>query len=169
MTAQTNEILFQEIIKLQRKFRRNTPHHHGGMNRPPHPPVADGRRFEDRPHPPRAGMAKGAFPPPPRRERILRILLSEESGLRQKQLCETMGVGAPAMSETIERLEADGYVERIPDPEDKRATRILLTEKGKARAYEMQDNHEENMDEMFKNLTEDEKVQLIALLQKING
>jgi len=78
-----------------------------------------------------------------------------------------MGIGAPAMSETIDRLEEDNYIERITDPDDRRATRILLTEKGKARAYEIQDDHAESLNQLFKNLNEDEKTQLIDLLQKI--
>ena len=138
MHTNVNEDLFQEILKLQRRVRQTTP--------PPR---------DDLPH-------------PPFRERILRSLLEAEKGFRQKQLCEMIGVGAPAMSETVERLEAEGYIQRIPDPDDGRATRILLTDLGRARAYETRDDHEKHMSEMFKKLNEDEKILLTTLLKKIN-
>lgn len=152
MHTNVNEDLFQEILKLQRRVRQTTPPPRDDL---PRPPSRDGRRFQGHPH-------------PPFRERILRSLLEAEKGFRQKQLCEIIGVGAPAMSETVERLEAEGYIRRIPDPDDGRATRILLTDLGRARAYETRDDHEKHMSEMFKKLNEDEKILLTTLLKKIN-
>lgn len=150
MRSNINENLFQEIGKLQRRVRQVAPVP-GGITNHPHPPIANGHKH-----------------PPLGRERILRILLSAETGMRQKELAECFNIGAPAVSESIDRLECDNYIVRIPDPDDRRATRIVLTEKGKARAYEIQDDHTESLNRLFENLSEDEKAQLIALLQKIN-
>lgn len=71
------------------------------------------------------------------------------------------------MSEYINRLEDDGYVTREVDPSDKRATLITLTEKGQARAAEIQDEHDERIGRLFTGLTGDEKLQLICLLDKL--
>ncbi len=152
MFNDSNETLFHEIIKLQHIVHRILPPPHEEDNKPhlPH------KGFPDKNH------------PPFRRENILRVLIDAENGLRQKQIAEIMGIRAPAMSESILKLEDMNYVERKPDPDDGRATRIVLTEKGRARAYEIQDNHTEILNGLFKNLSEDEKNQLIGLLKKIN-
>ncbi len=101
------------------------------------------------------------------RERILGILLENEGGLRQKAIAEEMHIGPSATSEFIDKLEQTGYIERRPDPEDGRATRIYLTEKGKARAYELEDERKERFASLFTALTDEEKEQLLALLDKL--
>ena len=101
------------------------------------------------------------------RERILGILLESEDGLRQKAIAEQMHIGPSSTSEFIDKLEQTGYIERRPDPDDGRATRIYLTEKGKARAYELEDERKERFANLFAALTEEEKEQLLALLDKL--
>ncbi len=97
------------------------------------------------------------------------ILHSAEGGMRQKEIAEIMEIGASATSQMIDKLEKDGFVKRIPDPDDRRATRIILTEEGTARAYEVDNEQESALERFFVNLQEEEKQQLIALLQKIRG
>jgi DNA-binding MarR family transcriptional regulator len=43
-----------------------------------------------------------------------------------------LGVTNAAVSQMLERLVQHGYVERLEDPEDRRARRISLTAKGKS-------------------------------------
>ena len=103
------------------------------------------------------------------REMILVILAKHESGVRQKTLAEEMKVNPSSMSEFIDRLESTGYITRTVDPEDKRATLISLTEKGKARAAELEDERVEHLSKIFCNLTNEEKHELIRLLNKLYG
>ena len=103
------------------------------------------------------------------RERILLILAGHEGGVRQKVLAEEMKVNPSSMSEFIDRLESTGYITRTVDLSDKRATLITLTEKGEARAAELEDEKNEHLSKMFSNLTEDEKKELIRLLNKLFG
>ena len=114
---------------------------------------------------------EGGFPHGPRlalnRERVLEVLLENEEGLRQKEIGERMGVNPSSMSEFIQRLEADGYVERSVDPEDRRATRIRLTDLGRARAWELADEKENRYARLFGNLTDEEKAELIRLIDKM--
>lgn len=60
---------------------------------------------------------------------ILLHLLTQGQEMRQEQLVEQLDVSKPAVSRTLNSLEAKGYVTRQPDPDDKRAHRIHLTEK----------------------------------------
>ena len=99
--------------------------------------------------------------------RLLSALMEHEDGVRQKVLAEEMRVNPSSMSELIGKLEAEGYAVRTVDPEDKRATLITLTEVGKARAYELEDERQERFAKPFAKLTEDEKEQLLSLLEKL--
>jgi DNA-binding MarR family transcriptional regulator len=54
-------------------------------------------------------------------------------GTRPSVLAERAGMTRPAMGELIDELEAAGYVERVADPEDRRAKLIKPTRKTLAR------------------------------------
>ena len=41
------------------------------------------------------------------------------------------GISAQAMVEIVDSLQARGYVERVPDPRDRRAKRVRLTDEGR--------------------------------------
>lgn len=56
--------------------------------------------------------------------------LELEDGLRLTDLASRAGITAQSMGELVDDLEVKGYVERRPDPNDRRAKRIYLTERG---------------------------------------
>ena len=165
MKKTNEELLYIELIHFTRGARRYL---HGEGPHPEGPafpcgPGCPPGRPPRRPH--------GHRSPVLARERILTLLLEHETrqddaaeaagpaderaaaekaetvgaGLRQKQLTEEMRINASTMSEFIGHLESDGYVERNIDPSDKRATLITLTEKGRARAHELQDERKEKL------------------------
>lgn len=51
-------------------------------------------------------------------------------GMLQTELAEIMEVGKVTVGGLIDHLEAAGYVERRPDPKDRRAKRVVITAKG---------------------------------------
>ena len=51
-------------------------------------------------------------------------------GMTQAQLSRRVAIEQPTMVRTIDRMERDGLVTRSPDPGDRRASRITLTERG---------------------------------------
>jgi DNA-binding MarR family transcriptional regulator len=53
-------------------------------------------------------------------------------GMTQSQLARRTAIEQPTMVRTIDRMVRDGLVTRTPDPDDRRATRIMLTERGSA-------------------------------------
>lgn len=53
-----------------------------------------------------------------------------ENGMRLTELAQVAGMTKQSIGEIVDDLEALSYVERIPDPADKRAKLIRLTEKG---------------------------------------
>ena len=56
----------------------------------------------------------------------------EYSGpMRITDLAELQGVTQPGMTTLVDRLAADGYAERFPDPTDGRATLVRITPAGR--------------------------------------
>lgn len=59
-------------------------------------------------------------------------------GMMQTELAGVLDIGKVALGGLIDRLEANGYVERRADPVDRRAKRIELTETGAALLSDIQ-------------------------------
>ena len=80
----------------------------------------------------------------------LRHLALAEAPLTLTQLAERHCCGRSNVTALIDRLEADGYVERTVDPNDRRTVRAALTEAGRtayARASAILAEHERSIDE----------------------
>jgi DNA-binding MarR family transcriptional regulator len=63
---------------------------------------------------------------------------STTDGLMQVEIARKMDLGKVTVGGLIDRLEAQGYVERRPDKTDRRARRVYVTEKGFSVITEMQ-------------------------------
>ena len=64
----------------------------------------------------------------------------------------------------VDALEEEGLVRRQPHPTDRRATVIELTRKGERTADAMYDEHREAVSELFLELSEEDRVELVRLL-----
>ena len=151
----------ERLLEKLHQLRRGRRHGHG------RPEGSMGMKGHGCEHGPHEGHGMRRFMSPERGRVLTALLEAEKDGIRQKDLLAVLTVQPSTLSETIDKLEADRYVERTVDPEDRRATLICLTEKGKARAYEMMDARRTHAAEVFKNLSDEEKQQLLALLEKI--
>jgi DNA-binding MarR family transcriptional regulator len=69
------------------------------------------------------GVAPGQFAP--------LVMLFEEDGLTQAELCRRINVEQPTMANTLERMERDGLVKRKADSEDRRRAHVFLTARAK--------------------------------------
>lgn len=57
--------------------------------------------------------------------------LTVKDGINQKELAEMIFLEPPTLVPIIDRMEKDGWVQRTPDPEDRRSNRVFLTKKSK--------------------------------------
>lgn len=57
---------------------------------------------------------------------------TKERGLRLTEIAERGNMTKQSAGEVVDDLVARGYVERIPDPDDRRAKLVRLTERGEA-------------------------------------
>lgn len=105
--------------------------------------------------------------PAVKREIILAILSDNDGGMRQNKLAEAFRVSPSTLSEMLNRLESDGLITRVTDPADRRATLLTLTADGTKRSEEIKQESRARFAALFRNLSEDEKTQLISLLHKV--
>ena len=67
----------------------------------------------------------------------------------------------------LQRFERDGFVERRPDLDDQRISRVHTTEKGRATEKEVQKQWSQLEQESFSGLSDEESVVLRRLLLKV--
>jgi DNA-binding MarR family transcriptional regulator len=57
--------------------------------------------------------------------------ISQETGTPATKIAPLLGMEPRSLTRLIKKMETEGLVRRVPDPEDKRSVLILLTELGK--------------------------------------
>src|SRR3954467_7342956 len=57
--------------------------------------------------------------------------IADSEPLRPGELAGRLGVEAPHVTRPVQQRQKPGYVTRVPDPDDRRAQRIQLTEAGR--------------------------------------
>jgi len=75
--------------------------------------------------------------------------LGHSPGLKQVELAERLDVEPITAGRMVDRLEEAGFVERQPDPVDRRAWRLVLTAKAGPIIARLTDLAEEMSDEAF--------------------
>lgn len=60
------------------------------------------------------------------------LALYERDGLTQRELCDRVRIEQATMAKTLQRMERDGLVRCVPDPEDRRRIRVYLTDRAKS-------------------------------------
>jgi len=90
-------------------------------------------------------------------------------GINQAPLAEAMEIQPITLARLIDRLEAGGWVERRPDPGDRRAVRLFLTPKAQPILTELRDAAEAVHEETCANMSVAEFEQLLASLEKIKS
>ena len=104
-----------------------------------------------------------------KREMILGVLMLSEDGMNQREIAEEMGASPSTLSEMINRLVEDGYVERKADPGDRRARLLSLTEAGRIQGQEILEECACVLAFLFRNLEDGDKMELVRLLDKLLG
>lgn len=101
-------------------------------------------------------------------KRILIVLQETGGSMTQRELTERLGIQPGSASEVIAKLEAAGYLKRTTSEADRRTADVELTEAGKAAAANAKEERTRRHEEMFSCLSENEKNQLLSLLEKVN-
>jgi DNA-binding MarR family transcriptional regulator len=93
--------------------------------------------------------------------------LAREDGQTLAQLSRRMLVTAGNLTGLVDRAERDGIVERRPDPNDRRLTRVSLTARGQKLAQKAIARHAELAEEILGPLQAKEREELRRLLGRL--
>jgi DNA-binding MarR family transcriptional regulator len=93
--------------------------------------------------------------------------LSESRAETQAQIADALGYDRSWLVGLLDELEAEGLIERKPDPADRRRNVVTLKPEGEAKLLELRGLSKQVEDEFLAPLTKDERQQLHALLQKV--
>jgi len=91
-------------------------------------------------------------------------VLGEVGSARIGDLATHVGIKPPAASALIDSLDAKGYIAREPDAEDRRVTRVSLTDAGHQQLMSAEAERREHMRRYFSVLEEDD----LRVLVRIN-
>ncbi|MBB3611065.1 MarR family winged helix-turn-helix transcriptional regulator [Rhizobium sp. BK602] len=97
------------------------------------------------------------------------LALAASDGLPAGTLAQKLGVKAPTMTRTIGRMEAQGFVERRPDAEDARLTKVYLTETGRNSVGEIESSAAACDELATRGFSEKDVRSLVRLLKAIEG
>jgi len=91
---------------------------------------------------------------------VLRFV-SKNEGCLMKDLAEEFSVTLAAITGIADRLEEKGVLKRTEDPQDRRASRLRLTPRARSLMRRMDEARQKTMEEILKNLSKKERVQLM--------
>ena len=94
-------------------------------------------------------------------------MVSMKEGINQKDLAFLLGIRPQTLGEMLQKLEERGLVVRTKSQTDGRAIEVSLTDEGRARASEIAERRAQAAADVFVVLSEDEKEQLNAILDKL--
>jgi len=101
------------------------------------------------------------------RTRML-LQISREGVARSIDLAGAFGYAPRTVTEAIDGLERDGLVRRDPDPNDRRAKIISLTEAGRAAAAGAEESRRQYIASVYGVFSPEECERLVALVGKLN-
>lgn len=95
------------------------------------------------------------------------VRLEKNEGVSQARLAELAEVDAMTMVRILDRMEAEGLLERRPDPSDRRARCLYLTAKARPILSEIWRLCDEIRAEIFAGVSKSEREQFMDVLQRV--
>ncbi|BFK80475.1 MarR family transcriptional regulator [Clostridium baratii] len=96
-------------------------------------------------------------------------LIAHNGQVTISQLCDEMFLAKGTVSGIVKRLEEAGYVKKIKNEEDKRNTYVTFSDKGMEFAKKFRNDINKSFDEIFRNFTEEEIIEVKSNLIKLRN
>ncbi|WP_376706330.1 MarR family transcriptional regulator (plasmid) [Mesorhizobium sp. ISC25] len=90
--------------------------------------------------------------------------LSRREGIHQNRLADLMEIMPITLARLLDKMEARGFIERRPDPADRRAWLLYLTPEAPPLLEIMRSNGQKTRDEAFAGLSADAQQRLLQNL-----
>ncbi|HEY2403955.1 MAG TPA: MarR family transcriptional regulator [Steroidobacteraceae bacterium] len=95
------------------------------------------------------------------------VRLEKNEGVSQARLAELAEVDPMTMVRILDRMEAEGLLERRPDPADRRARCLYLTAKAKPILNEIWRLSDEIRAEIFAGVSKEERERFMGVLERL--
>jgi len=95
--------------------------------------------------------------------------LARNEGVSQKRLSELAEIDPMTLVRILDRMEADGWVERRSDPSDRRARSLWVTDQARPIIDRIWDLAAQTRAEALADLADEERGLLLELLERIHG
>lgn len=95
--------------------------------------------------------------------------LRRHEGIHQAALAELVEIAPITLARLLDRMAAAGWIERRPDPADRRARRLFLTERARAEFRPMREIAAEVRATALAGLAPEEVAQLMATLERVKA
>jgi MarR family transcriptional regulator, transcriptional regulator for hemolysin len=95
------------------------------------------------------------------------VALKDGHASTQRDLARFAKIGQPPMAQMLARMERDGIILRVPDEDDRRSSRIVLTATAEAQMPAAIQALFEGNNEAMEGFTEEESRLLVALLVRL--
>ena len=90
-----------------------------------------------------------------------------KSSLTMGELSHTLSVPLSTATRMTDRLVDHEYMQRLPDPEDRRIVRVALTENGRKLHKQIDNYVRQRLQQIFSHLSLEERTTLITLIAKL--
>ena len=97
------------------------------------------------------------------------LTLWEQEGITQTEFAERLQITPATVTKMLQRMEKAGFIQRKPDTQDQRVTRVYLTEAGRAVKNDVEGIWKTMEAETFAGLTVEERETLHHLLLKLRA
>jgi DNA-binding MarR family transcriptional regulator len=94
-------------------------------------------------------------------------LLRQPSPMTMGELSKTLDVPLSTATRIVSWLVKSGYVERLPDPQDRRIVRVALTEAGREMVSIGDEFIRQNIEQVLRRFTAEERESLVVLMSKL--
>ena len=96
-------------------------------------------------------------------------MLAQSSGLSQRELSSRLAIHPSRLVAIIDEMEGLGLVKRAANSDDRRQYSLELTSRGREVLGEIGNLARRHNETLVRSLNEDERTQLVSLLEKIAG
>jgi MarR family transcriptional regulator for hemolysin len=97
------------------------------------------------------------------------IYLANNEGISQVQLSEIADIESMTLVRILDRMQADGWLERRSDPTDRRANRLFLKSKGKRLLEDIWGLVDRTRQEAFARIPKRQIELMISVLEKVRN
>ncbi|ORI17180.1 MarR family winged helix-turn-helix transcriptional regulator [Rhodococcus sp. 1168] len=105
----------------------------------------------------------------PSQSRALHVLAREGQPMRLSALADRLRIVARSATDIVDSLESAALVIREPDPQDRRAVLVSLTDSGRTQLDAIDSARRAVATELFDTLDAEERKQLARILDKITA